>query len=122
MAYNLPPSDSNEILILQKMSNAYKAWHNFLIHFPRLSRYTLGVKIDGLFTDALELLLMAKYEDKSNKLPIINKAIGKLDLLKFFLQVAWEIKALDNKKYIHLSEPLSEIGRMLGGWKKQLIK
>lgn len=39
---------------------------------------------------------------------------------KFFLQIAWEIKALDNKKYIMLSECLNEIGRMLGGWIKGL--
>jgi hypothetical protein len=41
-------------------------------------------------------------------------------LLKFFLQVAWEIKALDNKKYIRLSEKLDEIGKMLGGWLKSI--
>jgi len=44
----------------------------------------------------------------------------KLDLLKFFLQIAWEIKSLDNKKYILLSERLNEIGKMLGGWIKAL--
>jgi len=45
-----------------------------------------------------------------------------IDVLKFFLQVAWEIKALDNKKFIELSEKLIEIGRMLGGWNKQLLE
>ena len=104
------------------MIEAYKIWHGFLPHFPRLSRYTLGSKIDAIFTDVLELLLLAKYSDKSNKLLLINKAITKLDSLKFFLQIAWEIKALDNKKYTHLSGPLAEIGRMLGGWRKQLVK
>jgi predicted membrane chloride channel (bestrophin family) len=54
-------------------------------------------------------------------LPIITKASNNLDLLKFFLQIAWEIKALDNKKYIALSEKLNEMGKMLGGWRKQLI-
>jgi len=104
------------------MVEAYKIWHSFLPHFPRLSRYTLGAKIDAIFTDCLELLLLAKYSDKNSKLILINRAITKLDSLKFFLQIAWETKALDNKKYLHLSRPLSEIGRMLGGWRKQLIK
>jgi len=108
--------------ILQKLIEAYKIWRDFLLHFPRLSRYTLGVKIDAIFTDCLELLLLAKYSDKNSKLLLINKAITKFDSLKFFLQIAWEIKALDNKKYLHLSRPLSEIGRMLGGWRKQLAK
>lgn len=43
-----------------------------------------------------------------------------MDLLKFFLQIAWELKALDNKKYLALSAPLIEVGKMLGGWRKQL--
>lgn len=43
-----------------------------------------------------------------------------MDLLKFFLQVAWEIGALDNKKYAMISEPLGEAGRMLGGWLKKM--
>jgi len=41
-------------------------------------------------------------------------------VLKFFLQIAWEIKALENKKYIALSEKLNEVGKMLGGWRKGL--
>ena len=36
--------------------------------------------------------------------------------------MSWDIKALDNKKYIALSEALSEPGKMLGGWYNQLIK
>jgi len=44
----------------------------------------------------------------------------KLDATKFFLQMAWELKFFDNKKYIQVSEPLAEVGKMLGGWRKQL--
>jgi len=29
---------------------------------------------------------------------------------------------LDNKKYIALSKPLDEIGKMLYGWKNQVLK
>jgi len=104
------------------MTEAYKIWHGFLPHFPRLSKYTLGAKIDAIFTEILELLLLAKYSEKDNKLLLINKAIAKLDSLKFFLQVSWELKVLDNKKFTCLSRPLAEIGRMLGGWRKQLQK
>ncbi|PIS05324.1 MAG: four helix bundle protein [Candidatus Buchananbacteria bacterium CG10_big_fil_rev_8_21_14_0_10_42_9] len=104
------------------MVEAYKSWHGFLPDFPRLYRYTLGTKIDTIFTEILELTLLAKYSDKNSKALLISKAIAKLDSLKFFLQVAWEIKALDNKKFTQLSQPLLEIGRMLGGWRKQLQK
>lgn len=108
--------------ILQKASDAYKLWHSFLPHLPRLSRYTIGAKIDTLFTELLEFILLGGYSAKSQKLPAIQKASIKLDALKFFLQITWETKALDSKKYIRISEPLAEVGKMLGGWQRQLQK
>jgi hypothetical protein len=106
--------------ILKKLTDAYKLWHAFASDFPRLSRYTLGAKIDALFTDTVELALHAGYAPREQKLAVVQKASAKLDSLKFFLQVAWEIKALDHKKYAALAAPLAEVGRMLGGWRKQL--
>jgi len=50
----------------------------------------------------------------------VQRASTKLDALKFFLQIAWELKVLDNKQYLRLSEPLNEVGKMLGGWRKTL--
>src|SRR3989344_580656 len=65
---------------------------------------------------------IASYLSKQAKLPYLQKAVAKLDLLKFFLQISWEIKAMDTKKYISLSEKLDEIGKMLGGWIREFSK
>ena len=105
---------------MQKLVGAYKLWHEYILHFPKTSRYTLGEKIDSLFVEVVEYIAVASYLSKQDKLPYVKKATLKLDVLKFFLQVAWEIKALDTKKYITLSESFDEVGRMLGGWIKQL--
>jgi len=80
----------------------------------------LGSKIDSLFLETIEQIIRASYSDKMEKLAFLKAASTKLDLLKFFLQLAWEIKSLDNKKYILLSEKLNEIGKMLGGWIKAI--
>ena len=82
----------------------------------------MGEKIDALFLELTELAFLASYFYKAQKLPYVQKAVVKLDLLKFFLQISWEIKAIDNKKFILLSEKLNEIGKMLGGWLRQLTK
>ncbi len=108
--------------IIQKLVAAYKIWHEFLPHFPQISRFTLGNKIDSLFIEIVELSVTASYLNRSQKSPYVQKAVLKLDVLKFFLQVSWEIRALDNKKFIVLSEKLDEIGKMLGGWIKQLLR
>ena len=108
--------------ILEKITQAYKLWHNTLPHMPRLTRYSLGEKINDLFIEVTELILTASYSAKEQKGSAIQRASVRLDTLKFFLQIGWELKALDNKRFAELSQPLVEVGKMLGGWKKQLIK
>jgi len=115
-----PPQDQFSLSLIQKLVQAYKLWHGFLPNFSKDSRYTIGTKIDSLFLETIELIIKATYSDKVEKLVSLKNASVKLDLLKFFLQIAWEIKSLDNKKYILISEKLDEIGKMLGGWIKVL--
>jgi hypothetical protein len=88
-------------------------------HLPRLTRYTLGEKINNLFIELSELILTAGYTSKEHKHLAVQRASIRLDTLKFFLQIAWELKALDNKKFASMSLPLVEVGKMLGGWRKQ---
>ncbi len=64
---------------------------------------------------------MASYTHTSEKQLLLNKGISKVDLIKLLLQLSWEIKVLDNKKYAVLAEKFAEIGKMLGGWKRQLV-
>jgi hypothetical protein len=97
-------------------------WHEYEQHFPKQSRYTLGSKIDSLFMETLERVFSASYLRGEQKLPFIQEASNKFDMMRFFLQIAWETKAMDNKKYIALSGMLEEIGKMFGGWMKQVLK
>lgn len=100
--------------------DVYKIWHAHYSNFPRLSKFTLGVKIDSLFTDLIELLYLAAYSSAELKSVLVLKAATKLDLLKFFMQAAWEIRCLDQKKYAALAAPLNEIGKDIGSWQKYL--
>jgi len=108
--------------ILVKLKSCYILWYGFYQTLNKNSKYTLGQKIDLIFIETIELVSIAVFLSKEEKLPYIRKAIQKTDTLKVLLMILWEIKALDNKKYTVLSEPLSEIGKMLGGWHGQLIK
>jgi hypothetical protein len=70
----------------------------------------------------LELSFTASYLPIDPKIIILGKILNRLDILKFFSQLAWENKLIPNDKYIELSERLLEIGRMLGGWRKGLLE
>jgi len=106
--------------VIDRLVRTYALWREIHNHFPKKSRHTLGKKIDIVFVEMLELLFTAGYLSKDKKLPFIQKATGKTDVLKFLLRVAWEVKDIDTKKYGALSEPLDDIGRMLGGWARNV--
>jgi hypothetical protein len=92
------------------------------VHFPKANRYTLGSKIDEIFLHAIEYGFLASYSNKIEKLPLIDQCIARVDLLKLVLQLAWEARCLDNNKFGDLGERLAEVGKMLGGWRRQTVQ
>ncbi len=106
--------------IIQRLIVAYKLWHEYLPKFSKDHRYTLGFKIDKLFIELIEILYQAQYISLVHKQPYLAKASSKLDTLKFFFQILWEIDGIENKKYINFSRQIDEVGKMLGGWIKNV--
>jgi hypothetical protein len=87
--------------------------------FPKKDRYTLGQRSENLTLEILELLFLANSKQKASRLLILNKVDVKLKILKMLIRICFDIKDIDQKKYILLQEHLQEIGKMLGGWIKQ---
>ncbi len=97
-------------------------WHEYHSILPKTQRYSVGNRVDKLFIEIIEVVSLAGFLPKEKKLSYIETSIRKLDTIKILLLILWETKSFDNKKYISLSLPLDEIGKMLGGWKGQLNK
>ncbi len=97
-------------------------WHTYIIHFPKIHRYSLGAKIDTLLCEVIQYVSSALFVKKEQKLPYIQKAIQVLDTVKILLRVAHAVKVFETKQYVALSEKLHEIGKMLGGWHNQVVK
>ncbi len=105
---------------LVKLKTAYKNWLALFHHFPKVERFGVGQKIERSFLDALELIFLSGFAPTEQKLPILTKAVTRLDVLKFFLQIAWENKLLTTEHYSTLLANIEEVGRMLYGWKRGL--
>lgn len=106
--------------VLEKVKGCYVLWHEYHDILPKTQRYSLGNKIDKVFVEVLELVSFASFLTRGEKLPYVKQASRKFDVLKILLMILWETKSLDDKKYIALSTPLNEAGKMLGGWKGKL--
>ena len=110
----------DEIPLFQKIYDLYKLFYTYLDHFPQKSRETLVVRIDDIISDLLESITIASYSNQSEKQIFLLKASAKVDFLKILFRLCYELKIIDQKKYLLLEEKLQEIGRMVGGWIKSL--
>jgi hypothetical protein len=126
MTFKSPPPQRNfetlNLPIVLEISSAFQLWYQYFPHMPKLLKHSLGEKITQLFTKQTELILITGYANKTKKLEVIKQASLNLDLLNFFLQMAFELKAIDNKQIANLSITLNKVGNMIGGWQKQLAE
>lgn len=110
----------NEITLIQKSYDLYKSIYELIKKFPKGDKYNLGNELKSFNLQILKLLIVAESAKRDWKQPLIEKASNKLGLLKILVRLAFDIKIIDQKKYLKLQEQLQEIGRMLEGWLKSL--
>jgi len=118
MNTNFTPRGLPQVILKEK--ELYTLWQKLHRDFPRVERLGIGQKIENLFLFILELTFSSAYLPPEQKIIMLGRTISRLDVLKFFIQLAWENKLVSTEQHIELSKNLEEIGRQLGGWKKGL--
>lgn len=92
----------------------------WLIHhterFPRHHRYSLGLAVENRLQTILSLLLRAKYSQ--GKTEPLNQANLELEVLRFQIRLAKDLKVLPVKSHGHAAEVMQSVGAQIGGWLK----
>ncbi len=81
-------------------------------------RYTFGARVEERFLDLLEHAYAAYFNSENGKIEKITYCITLLDGIKWLIQIGWEAKSFSDGQYAVIGSKLEEIGKMLGGWKK----
>ena len=84
--------------------------------FPRHHRYSLGLAIEQRLQKILSLLLRAKYS--RDKKAVLEDANIELDVLRFQMRLAKDLKVLPIKSHGYGSSLVQSIGSQVGGWLK----
>ena len=91
----------------------------WLIHhtekFPRHHRYSLGLAMENRLQRILELLLRAKFGREKHG--FLNDANMELEVLRFQLRLAKDLKVLPAKSHGHAAGVMQGIGAQIGGWR-----
>ena len=106
--------------IFKKTYDLYKTFYAYRLSVPKQDRYTIWQKCEELLLEVLEGILLASQQFKTEKVQTLESASVKLNLLRVFVRLMKDVKALDSKKYVIIEANLDEIGRMLGGWLKSM--
>jgi hypothetical protein len=89
-------------------------------HIAKRARHTIGARIEHTFLDLLEQTYTAYFSSKEKKANKIGECIFTLDILKFLISIAWEGKLISHKQCEDIAVKLEEVGKMFGGWQKNL--
>jgi len=108
---------------LQCVKEGYLLWLTIVPHIAKGARYTLGVRIENTFLDLLERTYTAYFTSKeqlAEKKKRIAECIHLLDILKYFVSIAWEGKVISNTHLETVAVKLEEASRRLIAWKSSL--
>jgi four helix bundle protein len=112
--------DDFDIPIFKRSYEMYKLLHQLRIKVAKQDRHTLWQKLENSTLDVLEGILRACAMGKNEKLPLLNEVSHSLNVTRVFIRLAKDTEVIDFKKYEDFSNRVDEIGRMLGGWIKQV--
>lgn len=108
--------DDFDIPIFKKAYDLYKTFHGYRNLVPKQDRFTVFERCEQTILDLIEDIIMASSQKQWEKMPTLERASLKLNMLRVFIRLMKDVKALDVKKYITLENIVDEIGRMVGGW------
>lgn len=109
-----------DIPIFHKTYDLYKLLHSYYATIPKAQRYTLWSKCENTTLSLLEALIETEYHRGEERRGSLFKISHQLDLLKVFMRLAKETRAISQPQYLAVQVLLQEIGKMIGGWIKSV--
>ena len=111
---------NNELIIIPKVEKYIEYILSILIKLPRTEKFSIGTEIKTSVYNMLKNILLASKIGKTKRLEIYNVVDAEIYYQRICIRIMYNQKWIDEKKYKHSNELLSEIGRLLGGLIKSL--
>lgn len=107
--------------IVNKIYDCWKTLLPVTAKFPRQYKFVLGERVQNLASDLMETAVEAYYSPGGDpKRTLIQRANLKVELLRRYLRLAYELGLYNSTTLARLQQQVDEIGRMLGGWLKSV--
>lgn len=112
---------AHETSLFKALYALYLAWYLQCRSFPKKDRFTIGQKTEDIILETLSLFTAA-YHSKDTEFKKHTQLYmsDKLESVKILVRLAKDVHAIEKQSYIEYEGRLQEIGKMLGGWIKDL--
>ncbi|MFZ5919063.1 MAG: diversity-generating retroelement protein Avd [Chloroflexota bacterium] len=107
-----------------KESPIFARTHDFILwllphtmNFPRSQRFTLTKRLQDAALDFQERIIEAALSHGARQADILAAADITLAKVRFYLRLAHELGWLKPGQYAHASRMVTEIGKLMGGWR-----
>jgi hypothetical protein len=88
------------------------------LSFPKSQRGVLARRLQDTLCKFFELLVEATFSD--NPIILVNQADANLAKLRGYLRLSRDLELISVNQFGYGSRLVSEVGRLLGGWRKSL--
>lgn len=110
----------NGLIIITKIEKYIEYMLTILMKLPRTEKFSIGTEVKTSMYEMLKNILLASKIEKNKRLEIYNIIDSNIYYQRICIRIMYNQKWIDEKKYKHSNELLSEIGKMLGGLIKNL--
>lgn len=86
--------------------------------FPREQRFVMAQSVQGTALSFQEQLIEAGLSHGKGRQRALARADVDLTKLRFYLRLCQDLGLLTARQYRHAAEMVTEVGRLLGGWRK----
>jgi len=107
-------------ILFQKTYLLYNELSTIVPKFPKISRYSLSIKIESSCLALIEQIIRAELSEPVFKEKALFEAGAQFSLLKMLIRICVEKKLIKENKYFTWSNQLIEIVKMISGWRKTL--
>jgi len=90
-------------------------------NFPKAQRHSFTRRLLDAAFDLRERLEEANYRKGRARLERLERADEALAKVRLYLRLAHRWEWLNSGQYQHVAKMLTEIGRLLGGWRKATL-
>jgi four helix bundle protein len=89
--------------------------------FPRSQRFVVTQRLQSAILQFQELIIEANAVRGTNRAGKLRDADTELRKVRLYLRLCEKWKWISPGQYRHVSQMISEIGKLLGGWLKTVI-